>query len=45
MKTGNLDDAGRALEKIYVAVTRARQSVAFVVDDDAEVVGVRLFEP
>jgi DNA helicase-2/ATP-dependent DNA helicase PcrA len=38
--SGNLADAGNALEKIYVAITRARQSVAFVIDDDAEVTGL-----
>lgn len=33
LKTGKLADAGKELAKIYVAVTRARQSVAFVVPD------------
>jgi len=43
LKTGKLEDAGKAVEKIYVAVTRARQSVAFVVDDDAEVTAVTMY--
>lgn len=34
LKTGHLADAGKALAKTYVAVTRARQSVAIVVPDD-----------
>ncbi len=33
LMTGNLEDAGAAIAKIYVAVTRARQSTAFVVPD------------
>lgn len=44
LQSGDLDDAGSALEKIYVAITRARQSVAFVVEDDAEITGMRAFE-
>ena len=31
LKSGKLEDAGKELAKLYVAVTRARQSVAFVV--------------
>lgn len=31
--TGRVEDAGSALGKIYVAITRARQSAAFVVPD------------
>ena len=44
LKSSNVDDAGKAIEKIYVAVTRARQSTAFVVDDDFESTNVRMFE-
>lgn len=33
LATGNLNDAGKELAKLYVAVTRARQSVAFVLPD------------
>ncbi len=44
LKSSKIADAGRAIEKIYVAVTRARQSVAFVVDDDFESTDVRMFE-
>jgi len=33
VKSGNLPDAGKSLAKIYVAVTRAKQSVAIVVPD------------
>lgn len=31
LKTGKLEDAGKEISKIYIAVTRAKQSVAFVV--------------
>ena len=34
--TGNLEDAGRALPKIYVAMTRARQSAGIVVPNKTE---------
>ena len=34
--TGELEDAGKELPKIYVAITRARQSVGIVVPDGAE---------
>lgn len=34
LRTGRLADAGKELAKIYVGITRARQSVAFVVDDN-----------
>lgn len=36
LKTGKLEDAGKEIPKIYIAVTRARQSVAFVVPDRFE---------
>lgn len=43
LRTGNLEDAGAAIAKIYVGVTRARQSVAFVVpDSDQEYIVPRL---
>ena len=45
LETGELKHAGKEIEKIYVAVTRARQSVAFVIDDESEVVGVEIFGP
>jgi DNA helicase-2/ATP-dependent DNA helicase PcrA len=35
LATGALRDAGKELDKVYVAITRARQSVAFVVEDNA----------
>lgn len=41
--TGTLEKAGKEIEKIYVAVTRARQSVAFVVEDDAVPAGLAIF--
>ncbi len=45
LKTGDLKDAGKELAKIYVAVTRARQSVAFVVDEDTSVSGLTIYQP
>jgi DNA helicase-2/ATP-dependent DNA helicase PcrA len=33
VQSGRIEDAGSEIGKIYVAVTRARQSVAFVVPD------------
>lgn len=32
--TNDIEDAGKSVEKIYVALTRARQSVGIVVDDN-----------
>ncbi len=33
LKTGKIEDAGKEIPKLYIAVTRAKQSVAFVVPD------------
>jgi len=43
LKTRDLEKAGNAIEKIYVAVTRACQSVAFVVGDDDIPEGLSVF--
>jgi DNA helicase-2/ATP-dependent DNA helicase PcrA len=45
LSTGKLGDAGKEIDKIYVATTRARQSVAFVVDNNAQLVGLNFYEP
>jgi DNA helicase-2/ATP-dependent DNA helicase PcrA len=45
LKTGNVADAGAEIPKLYVAITRARQSVAFVVPDGFPVKGVPLYRP
>ena len=45
LETGDLKDAGQEIAKIYVAITRARQSVAFVVEDNSTVLGLKLYEP
>jgi DNA helicase-2/ATP-dependent DNA helicase PcrA len=42
--TGDLDDAGD-LAKIYVAITRARQSTAFVIMNNAKSPLMPVFEP
>jgi len=46
--TGDLKDAGAGIPKIYVAITRARQSTAFVIPDGvtpASIPVFRLIEP
>lgn len=45
LMTDNLKDAGAAIAKIYVAVTRARQSTAFVIPDGATPASIPVFEP
>ena len=45
LQTGDLKDAGKEIAKIYVAITRARQSVAFVVDDNSPVPCLTMYEP
>jgi DNA helicase-2/ATP-dependent DNA helicase PcrA len=45
LMTGVLADAGAAIAKIYVAVTRARQSTAFVIPDGATPASIPVFEP
>ena len=45
LMTGDLKDAGKEIAKIYVAITRARQSVAFVVDDNTPAPGLTNYEP
>jgi len=44
LTTGRLADAGKELDKIYVAITRARQSVAFVVEDNAKLASLAFYE-
>lgn len=43
--SGKLTDAGKEIPKLYVAVTRARQSTAFVVEDGASLAAVKLYQP
>lgn len=43
LMTGNLRDAGTDLPRIYVAVTRAKQSTAFVIEDGATPASVPVF--
>jgi DNA helicase-2/ATP-dependent DNA helicase PcrA len=45
LMTGDIGDAGKEIAKIYVAITRARQSVAFVVDDDSAPQQLMIYEP
>lgn len=48
LKTGDLKDAGLSLAKLYVGVTRARQSVAICVPDSfkpSPIHGVNVYDP
>jgi DNA helicase-2/ATP-dependent DNA helicase PcrA len=42
--SGKLEDAGD-IAKIYVAITRARQSTAFVIADNAKSPLMQVFQP
>ncbi len=44
LTTGKIADAGKEIDKIYVAITRARQSVAFAVEDNAKVEGIAIYK-
>lgn len=44
LMTGDLNDAGAEIAKIYVATTRARQSAAFVVPDGSKPASIPVFE-
>lgn len=44
LASGDLKDAGKEMAKLYVAVTRARQSVAFVVPNDSKDLIVPIIE-
>ena len=43
--TGDISHIEKSAEKVYVAVTRARQSVAFVLDDACAIGGVTVWVP
>jgi DNA helicase-2/ATP-dependent DNA helicase PcrA len=45
LKTGNIADAGAEISKLYVAITRARQSIAFVVRDGFQVKHIPMYRP
>jgi DNA helicase-2/ATP-dependent DNA helicase PcrA len=45
VQTGNLKDAGKEIAKIYVAVTRARQSTAIVISDKNTAHQIPIWEP
>ncbi|MBR1177084.1 AAA family ATPase [Bradyrhizobium sp. KB893862 SZCCT0404] len=45
LKSGDIVDAGAEIPKLYVAITRARQSVAFVVPDGFPVKAIPLYRP
>jgi DNA helicase-2/ATP-dependent DNA helicase PcrA len=44
LQTGRLQDAGKEVAKIYVAITRARQSTAFVIADGVTPANLPLFK-
>jgi DNA helicase-2/ATP-dependent DNA helicase PcrA len=45
LETGKLADAGKDIPKLYVAVTRARQSATFVVEDGMTLATVARYQP
>jgi DNA helicase-2/ATP-dependent DNA helicase PcrA len=45
LKTGNIADAADEISTLYVAVTRARQSLAFAVPDGFPVKMMSVFRP
>jgi len=45
LNTGDINDAGNALSLIYVAITRARQSVGFVVENNYQEGVLPIFTP
>ena len=45
LKSGELKDIEKSLAKVYVAITRARQSVGFVVANNAKDLILKIWEP
>lgn len=45
LKSGDISDAGAEIPKLYVAITRARQGVGFVVPDGFPVTAVQIYRP
>ncbi|WP_338830244.1 hypothetical protein [Bradyrhizobium sp. 27S5] len=45
LETGKLADAAKEIPKLYVAVTRARQSAAFVIEDGMALATVARYQP
>lgn len=45
IKSGNVEDAAKSLSKMYVAVTRARHSVAFVFNGTVQAIGATKWDP
>jgi DNA helicase II / ATP-dependent DNA helicase PcrA len=45
IKSGNIEDVVKSLSKMYVAVTRARFSVAFVFDGTVHAIGATRWDP
>ena len=45
LQSGDIADAGAEISKLYVAVTRARQSVGFVVPDGCPVKAMSVYRP
>jgi DNA helicase II / ATP-dependent DNA helicase PcrA len=45
LQSGDITDAGAEISKLYVAITRARQSVGFVVPDGSPVKVMSLYRP
>jgi DNA helicase-2/ATP-dependent DNA helicase PcrA len=45
LRTGNSDHVAGSADEVYVGITRASQSVAFIHDGDVAVPGISIFEP
>jgi DNA helicase-2/ATP-dependent DNA helicase PcrA len=45
LRTGNPDHVAGSADEVYVGITRASQSVAFIHDGDVAVPGISIFEP
>jgi DNA helicase-2/ATP-dependent DNA helicase PcrA len=45
LSTGNSNHVAGSADEVYVGITRAYQSVAFVHDNDVAVPGIALFQP
>lgn len=45
LQSGDIADAGAEISKLYVAITRARQSVGFVVPDGSPLKAMSVYRP
>jgi DNA helicase-2/ATP-dependent DNA helicase PcrA len=45
LSSGNSEHVAKSVDEVYVGITRAYQSVAFIHDGDVAVPGVSVFQP